>query len=170
MSELDIVLSAGKKFGIDEALVIYTSKVDLRDWVNVQCRFGCKFFGNNWSCPPQSIPVEQTRNLLREYTKAVLIIGDNGEMDLRKFRKGMLEIERALKLNNYHKALAMSMGPCDICDKCTILKGEPCAYPEEKRPSIEGTGIDIIGTVKKFKKNINPIHKRFFSFGLVLLE
>ena len=51
MSELDIVMSTGKKFGIDEALVIYTSKVDIRDWVNIQCRFGCPHYNKNWSCP-----------------------------------------------------------------------------------------------------------------------
>ena len=170
MSELDIAMSTGKKFGIDEALVIYTSKVDIRDWVNIQCRFGCPHYNKNWSCPPQSVNVEQTRNLLREYTKAVLVIGDNGEMDLRKFRKGMLEIEKALRLNNYHKALALTMGPCDLCAQCALLNGANCVYPEDKRPTIEGTGIDIIGTVKKFKKNINLFHKRFFSIGLVLLE
>lgn len=170
MSELDIVLATGRKFGIDEALVIYTSKVDIRDWVNVHCRFGCSYFGKNWSCPPESVSVEQARNLLREYTKAVLVIGDNGEMDLRKFRKGMLEIEKALRLNNYHKAMAMVMGPCDLCPECAILKGGQCIFPEDKRPSIEGTGMDIIGTVKKFKKNITLFHKKFFSIGLVLLE
>lgn len=170
MTELEIVLEVGKKYNVDEALVIYTSKIDVRDWVNLKCAFGCEHYSKNWSCPPNSISPEQTRNLLREYTKAVLVIGDNGAMDLKKFRQAMLDMEDKLVLNGFPKSIALSMGPCDICEKCTLPDGKLCRYPLKRRPSVEGMGIDVLSTVKKFKKNLEFLGKRFFSVGIILLE
>jgi len=172
MDESDIVLTAGKKFGIDEALVIYTSKIDILQKMLLQCQFNCKHYGKYYTCPPHTTPIEQTRELLKEYKKAVLVIGEQGKMDLKKFHQAMAAIEATLKLNNYDKAIALSMGPCSLCDTCTVLKGKPCIYPEKKRPSVEGMGIDLVSTMKKYKKNIVLEVKgvKFPSFGLVLLE
>ncbi len=169
MTELDITLAAGRLHGIDEALVIYTSKIDIKDWVYQKAVFS-ENHNTNWSYPPHSIMPADMRNLMREYTKAVLVIGKNGQMNLKEFRAAMLDIEQKLTLNGFPKALALSMGPCDICKECTLVKNEPCAYPDKRRPSIEGTGIDIIGTVKKFKKNFETQGRRFVSVGLILLE
>jgi len=172
MDETDIVLTAGKKFGVDEALLIYTSKVDIKQQMLLQCQFTCKYYGKYYTCPPRLNTVDKTRELLKEYKKAILVIGDQGRMELRKFKRAMLAIETTLKLNNYEKAMALSMGPCNLCDTCTVEKGKPCIYPEKKRPSVEGLGIDMISTVKKFKKNLAPELKgrAFPSFGLILLE
>lgn len=172
MDETDIVLTAGKKFGVDEALMIYTSKIDTKNQMLLQCQFTCKHYGKYYTCPPELPTIEKTRELLKEYKKAILVIGDQGKMDLKKFHRAMLAIEGTLKLNNYDKALALSMGPCSLCDTCTVVKGKPCVYPERKRPSVEGLGIDLISTVKKYKKNLPPelVGKKFPSFGLVLLE
>ena len=167
MTEIDITLAAGRQYGIDEALVIYTSKIDVKDWVFQKAVFS-EFNDINWSYPPTSISPDQMRNLMREYTKAILVIGKNGQMPLKEFRAAMLDIEQKLNLNGFPKALSLSMGPCDICKACT--KPDPCASPAKRRPSIEGTGIDLIGTIKKFKKNFETQGKRFVSAGIILLE
>lgn len=168
MDESDIVLAVGKQFGIDEALVIYTSKIDIKDSILLSCQFGCPFYGKVWSCPPNSVDIDITRKLMMEYKKALLIIGENGKMDLAKFRKAMLEMETTLRLNNFYKAIALSMGPCDLCETCTLPKA--CKYPTKKRPSSEGVGIDIISTVRKFKKNMAFLDRKFYSIGIILLE
>lgn len=172
MDESHIVLAAGKKFGVDEALVIYTSKIEIKQQMLLNCQFTCKHYGKYYTCPPKTIKIEQTRELLKEYKKAIIVIGDNGKMDMKKFQKALLDIEDTLKLNNYHNALALSMGPCTLCDTCTVVKGKPCIYPEKKRPAVEGLGIDLLATIKKYKKNLIPEIKgiRFPSVGLVLLE
>ncbi|MEK6874322.1 MAG: DUF2284 domain-containing protein, partial [Nanoarchaeota archaeon] len=110
MTELDITLAAGRLHGIDEALVIYTSKIDIKDWVYQKAVFS-ENHNTNWSYPPHSIMPADMRNLMREYTKAVLVIGKNGQMNLKEFRAAMLDIEQKLTLNGFPKALALSMGP-----------------------------------------------------------
>ncbi|MBI4449020.1 DUF2284 domain-containing protein [Candidatus Woesearchaeota archaeon] len=169
MTELDITLAAGRSYGIDEALVIYTSKIDVKDWVYQKAVYS-DYFGKNWSYPPHGIVPSDMRNLMREYTKAILIIGKNGEMPLKEFRTAMIDIESKLNLNGFPKALALSMGPCDLCKQCTLQKGEPCVIPDKRRPSVEATGIDILGLVRKFKKNFETGGKKFASVGLILLE
>lgn len=169
MTELDITLAAGKPYGVDEALVIYTSKVDVKDWVYQKAVYS-EHFGKNWSYPPHSIVPNDMRNLMREYTRAILIIGQNGQMTLKDFRQAMLDIESKLTLNGFPKALALVMGPCDLCKHCTLQQGDPCDIPDKRRPSLEATGVDIIGLVKKFKKNFETEGKRFVSAGLILLE
>lgn len=171
MDESDIVLTAGKKFGVDEALVIYTSKIDVKESVPIYCQYGCEHFQKYWTCPPASIPIEKTRELLREFKRAILVIGEQGKMELKKFKEAMWEIEKTLKLNNFKKAMGLTMGPCNWCEKCTYPK-KPCIHPEKHRPSLEGMGIDVAGTAKKYKKNIEQEigNIRFPSIGIVLLD
>lgn len=169
MTEIDITLAAGRSYGIDEALVIYTSKIDVKDWVYHKAVYS-EHHDRNYSYTPHTITPNDARNLMREYTKAILVIGKNGNMPLKEFRTAMLDIEQKLNLNGFPKALAMTMGPCDVCKACTRMQNDPCAFPAKRRPSIEATGIDIVGTVKKFKKNFDMEGKKFASIGLILLD
>lgn len=169
MDVLNIVLDTAKKHGIDEALIIYTTKIETKDWLLLKCRYGCSHYGKNHACPPYSIPPEDTRKLLREYTRAILVIGkNNGGQDAKAFKKAMLDIENALIINNFNKAIAMTTGPCIACADC--LHTDHCPFPEQKRPALEGVGIDILATVKRFKRNLEFQPQQFPSFGLILLD
>lgn len=171
MDVLDIVLNTAKKHGIDEALIIYTTKIETKDWLLLKCKYGCRHYSKNHACPPYAITPDDMRKLLREYKRAVLVIGkDNGKQDSISFKKAVLDIENSLLLNNFNKAMAMTTGPCIGCEEC--LHTEHCPFPEQKRPSLEGVGIDIVATVKKFKRNIDfqVQSQPFPSFGLILLD
>jgi len=170
MDELDIVLNAGKKHGVDEALIIYTSKIDVKDSIRFKTNFGEKHDALNWVEEGYDLKPEQMRNMLREYTKAVLVIGKDGKMALDKFWKAMQDIEHALVINNFYKAIALVSGPCVGCSECTVKGTGKCAVPDKRRPSLEGVGIDILSTAKRFKKNIEWGSRGFYSVGLVLLE
>ena len=170
MDELDIVLTAGKKHGVDEALVIYTSKIDVKDAIRLKAKFGEKHSALNWIEKGYDITPNDMRSLLREYTKAVLVIGKEGKMALDTFWTAMMDIEHTLQLNNFYKALALVSGPCRGCGNCTVVKGKACNAPDKRRPTLEGVGIDILSTVKRFKKNVDWSGRGFHSVGIVLLE
>jgi predicted metal-binding protein len=172
MGEVEIALSVGKKFGIDEILSIYTSKIDVFDWVEAKCKFGCDRFGSNYCCPPHTFSPEQTRRLMKEYRKAILIFGKEGAPEeQKKFKEALVEMEKELAKANYHKAFALVPGPCDACSRCHVLDGMQCIHPEKKRPAMEGMGIDIVSTVRRFKKNFSiPKEKSFAQVGIILLE
>lgn len=172
ISESDLAVSLGRKYGITEALTIYTTKIDVKDYVAAKCKFGCTKYGTNWCCPPNTHSPEETRRLLREYSKAILLISESeGTEKHDDFRKGMLEIESAMMQRGYYKALALPIGACTTCEVCAYTEGKNCVHPEQKRPSVEGMGIDILSTVKRFKKNIDTANKdKNKRFGLILLD
>jgi predicted metal-binding protein len=38
----------------------------------------------------------------------------------------------------------LSTEACSICDRCAILDGQPCRYPERMHPCVESHGINVI--------------------------
>ncbi|MBW2986657.1 DUF2284 domain-containing protein, partial [Candidatus Woesearchaeota archaeon] len=88
------------------------------------------------------------------YKRAVLIIG-NKKTD---FHKAILEMEHQLIQEGYFKAIALINGPCALCKKS-----------DEARPSLEALGIDILTTVRKFKKNIpQPKSGEYPPYAIIL--
>ena len=167
MDELTIVLTTAKRHNIDEATIIYTSKIEVKDGVYLKSKLECGCHGNG-DCPAHAISSEQTRNLLREYKRAVLVVG-NSDQDLKTFRKALLDIENSLIINNFHKAMALIPGHFDVTEEHNNLTH---ANGKCQRIPLEGCGIDIFSTVKKFKKNLgNYVHfKKNPAFGLILMD
>ena len=169
-----IALAEGKKYGINEAMVIYTSKIDVKDYVFLKCKYGCTKYGKSHNCPPNTPSPEESRKILSEFKKAILVGGEvkGGFQGQVKMTEGILAVERALFLNGYYKAFGLTPGSCMMCDNCSVVNQEPCKYPEKCRPSMESMSIDVFSTLKKFKKNLDVIKDRtkFICYGLILLE
>lgn len=147
--DTDVVLRIGRKYGIDEALSIYTSKIYVNHWVGIKYRFAVKD-----SCKHVLSP-DQTNKLLKEYRRAVLVIGNKKE----EFKKALVEMEQELIKEGYNKAIALVNEPCSVCS------GDEIA-----RPAFEPLCIDIISTVKKFKKNIaQPKPGEYPAYGIILV-
>ncbi|MBW3004786.1 DUF2284 domain-containing protein [Candidatus Woesearchaeota archaeon] len=148
-NEVDIVLRVGQKYGIDEALSIYTSKIYVNHWVGLKYRYE-----NQDSCK-HTMGADQTYRLLKEFRRAVLVLGNKNE----DFQKAVLEMEKELIQEGHYKAIALINGPCTLC------KGESTA-----RPALESLGIDILATVRKFKKNVpQPKIGEYPPYAIILV-
>ena len=106
-SDVDIVLKVGYKYGIDEALSIYTSKIYVHHWVGLKYKYA------NKDVCQHALHPDQTARLLKEYKRAVLVIGNKKE----GFRKAVLEMEQQLIQEGYYKALVLINTPCTLCQK-----------------------------------------------------
>jgi len=172
--EVAIVLKVGRKYGIDEAMIIYTSKIDVMDWVTLRCKYGCENYSKCYSCPPNSVAPEKMRKILKEYKRGILVASKTKDLDAqRQFRAALIEMERELFLTKYYKAFALVPCACNTCDKCAVHDGKGCRNPNDSRPCIEGTGIDVFNLVSKYKKSLKPItdkEKPFESYGVILLD
>jgi len=154
-AEMEIVLAVGKTFDIDEALSIYTAKIYVTDWVSMKYRY------NNPDSCSHMISPEQTRKLLSEYSKAVLVIGKKKE----SFKTAVLAMEQELCKKGYYKAFALINGQCDFCSSA---EANPAI---KRRPSLELMGIDILATVRKFKKNAEqPKDGEMPPYAIILVE
>ncbi len=146
-------------------------------WVRLKCQYGCDGYGQCRTCPPDSPTPEQTRRLLGEYSRAILLRsgphtgdGDSDEHYVA-LRRTAADLERELFLSGHHKAWSMSNGPCDICEVCD--RDKPCVDPEHARPSMEACGIDVFTTVRAAGWEIEVVRNRtddYRFFALVLVD
>lgn len=144
-------IQTAKDQGFRTAVLLNSSEIVTEPWVALKCQFGCEKYGKGLQCPPFSMEVEKTRELLKSYTKCLLV---ESTPPGAQFHKKLLALERAAFLQGKHKALVFGAGPCTLCPDCDTTK--PCAQPGKARPSMEACGIDVYETMKNAGLELSP--------------
>ncbi len=156
-----------KNLGFRQARIIATENIHIPDWTDLRCQFGCDHYGQP-HCPPHSPAAGKTREVLTDYTCALLL---EGEPPTDKFQHLVLRAEKEAFMAGFHKTLAYWAGPCTICPACS---GDGvCHNPRNARPSMEGAGIDVYETVRRAGLSIRTLTAKdeFIKyFALLLLE
>ncbi len=158
-------VARAKELGAKDARIIPADSVITAEWVRAKCKFGCGGYGQSLTCPPSSPTPEQTARILKSYSHALLIHGD----DMDGMNKMISKLEKEIFFDGYYKAFGMGSGPCELCKECP----EFCAHPREARPSMEAGGIDVFGTVRAHGFPIETLKTRDDKvnlYGLVLIE
>ncbi len=179
-SVLSSISEKGKEYGVESIKPFGTDKFEFGEWVGLKCRYGCSKFGTNWSCPPATPSSSQAREIVSEYSLALLLTGTqqctNFYLNNNKTRgeqvrywKGTVSIERQLLLQGYDKAFSLVAGSCSLCKECAYP--EACRFPAEKRPTIESFAIDMIGTLKNLgiKTKVARDPKEPFKYYTMIL-
>lgn len=153
--------------GAQDVVEISAKDVVVSEWVLVKCKFGCDGYAQCLTCPPYSPSPEQMKKILSGYNRAILVyfVRDNGER-WPALRKIMGALERAVFLDGFERAWALSCGPCELCDRCTM---DVCVHPELARPSMEACGIDVFSTAKKAGLPIEVVTSREQTVNLYCL-
>lgn len=175
--DLQVWCDRAKELGADDVTPIAPVQVVTADWVRMKCQFGCDGFGDCLTCPPNSPTPRQTRDLLDEYRRALLLVkgpnrgyDESDERDL-SLRKTATDLEYELFFAGYYKAWTMPCGPCEECQECDTSR--PCVHPERARPSMEACGIDVFATVRNAGWQIEVVQDKddeYRFFALVLLD
>jgi hypothetical protein len=145
MKAQDAVVAVAKQQGFDEVLVIYTSKLDVREWVALR---------SQWiqGTTAEPLNVERARSILKEYGQCAIILGK----DPVTFAEQMLAIEKELRSGGFYKAWAITNAPLG---------------KNMKMPCNEWFHIDIVATLAKYKKNLQiPMPGDYPPWGIMLLE
>ena len=153
--------------GALHAKVIPTQEVFTASWVRWKCRFGCDGYGSNRLCPPHSPSPDETRRMLDEYQRAILI-HCAAYPDVRPL---IARLEREAFLGGFYKAFGFACGPCELCPACAFEKG--CRHPEQARPAMEACGIDVFLTARRAGFPIEVVTSRSCRqnyYGLLLVE
>jgi len=154
-------------------------EVIVSSWVRFKCMFGCKEFGRAVACPPNLPALDECRKLFAEYSEAVLFHFE-GDLDdpedrhawTREINDSLLEIERAVFLAGHYKAIVIYIDPCNKCGECVPDKKD-CRNPTQARPSLEGLGVDVFGTIRKQDYNINVLtdfDQKMNRYGMLLVD
>lgn len=179
IAELGIL---GKRYNINEIILLDTSDICVAPWVRLKCKYGCNKYGKSWCCPPETPTPEKMQNILKDYQKALLLCGTlrNGDFykdNQRKRRiqvntwKGTLALERRLFLAGYYKAFSLVSENCALCRTCTYPLA--CKFPKDRRPSVESCSIDIFQTLGNINKPLliaQDVTAEYNCYSLILLE
>jgi len=163
----DLLVSRIRMQGFGNVYSMRTEDIHIPDWADIRCQFGCERFGSS-HCPPNSPSPAKTREMVKDYKKALLL---EGEPPTRDFQMRVLQAERAAFKAGFHKAFSFWAGPCSICESCPENGG--CTNTANSRPSMEGAGIDVYETVRNAGATLKTLEQKneFVKyFALLLLE
>lgn len=148
----DLIEMRARSLGFDFARVIKACDVAVRSWVRIKCEKGCSRYGASLTCPPHSPDEQKMREILSEYTHALLI---QATPPSKQFHDRLLSLERLFLLNGYPEALAFGAGPCPVCPTCS--PDGKCRCPEKARPSLEACGVDVYETARRAGLSLEPV-------------
>ena len=169
-------LDLAKKSGAVWAKIIDPKNVVTAEWVRFKCQYGCNRYGTCLTCPPYSPTPAETKEMLKHYSKALIMVYDIAEEKKekekrKKLRKDLAKLEREIFLDGYYKAFGMACGPCNLCEECNL--SYPCKFEDIARPSMEACGIDVYSTLANvgYKLKVVKSYDEGCKFcSLILME
>jgi len=117
------------------------------------CENECPMYGKSWACPPGVGSLNQCKGKCLIHENCLLIssiveVDDIADMeetlatrpDHEALTNEVADIMRSLGAEPY----VLSTEACTICEKCAILDGQPCRYPDRMHPCVESHCINVV--------------------------
>ena len=170
----DKIIQAVTEAGYDEYREISSEDIIFSQDVFGQCEKNiCGNYGKNYTCPPHSGTMEENKQRFLAYSSGIILnkllfLGDRYELmgECGKEFSRMLE-EMREKLKDEPVMIA-GAGGCKLCAECAVLTDEPCRFPDERRYSMEGSGMDIVSMSRKLGMTYNGGNKTVGYFSLIM--
>ena len=165
-------LEMARDKGIDQVVVVQTSRVVTAPWVRMKCQFGCAGYGTSLCCPPRTPTPDEMRKILDSYNSGILLHRKitTGAKQVERLSEAAVDIERSLFLDGYYKAWTLGSGPCSRCKACNM---KACLHADRARPSMEACGIDVFATAREYGLPIEVVRERTDTrnfYALVLVD
>ena len=122
------------------------------------CEHECPMYGKSWACPPGVGSVDRCRQVCMAYDHCLLIssiveVRDIADMEetlaTRPDHEALTEQVRELMQEQGVDPFILSTEACTVCDRCAILDGQPCRFPEKMHPCVESHGINVVDVLEK---------------------
>ena len=130
------------------------------------CENECPMYGKSWACPPGVGSLNQCKGKCLVHENCLLIssiveVDDIADMeetlatrsDHEALTNEVADIMRSLGADPY----ILSTEACTVCEKCAILDGQPCRFPEKMHPCVESHCINVVPILES--------HGLEFQFG-----
>ena len=122
------------------------------------CENECPMYGKSWACPPGVGTVDTCRQVCMAYDHCLLIssiveVRDIADMEetlaTRPDHEALTEQVRELMKAQGVDPFILSTEACTVCERCAILDGQPCRFPEKMHPCVESHGINVVDVLEK---------------------
>lgn len=120
------------------------------------CQHECPMYGRSWACPPGVGEVAECERKCRSYENCLLVgtitevedVADiNACLATRGPHEDVTNQVRDLLREQGIEPFILSSEACAACDRCAILDGKPCRFPERMHPCVESHGIVLTTTL-----------------------
>ena len=125
----------------------FTSRIR---WI---CEHECPMYGRSWACPPGVGTVDHCQRKCLSYENCLLIstiveVRDITDIDEtlatrpehEAVTNEVRDIMRQLGVDPY----VLSTEACALCERCAILDGESCRFPDKMHPCVESHSINVV--------------------------
>ena len=132
---------------IDPKMLEFSGRIR---WI---CENECPMYGKTWACPPGVGSVESCREKCLGFENCLLIstiaeVADIGDLEetlaTRPEHEQVTNQVADILTELGAKPYVLSTEACAICEKCAILEGKPCRFPEKMHPCVESHGINVV--------------------------
>jgi predicted metal-binding protein len=95
-----LAVTVGERAEVEDQM----ETVVVAEWVRWKCHYGCPLFEKDPFHPPVAPDAESTKKVLREYTKAILLNGPNGQT----LTEAAVRLEGEAYHRGFYKAFALT--------------------------------------------------------------
>lgn len=168
------IIQAIEETGFDEYREIKAEDIIFSNDVFKSCAQNiCGNYGQNHSCPPLSGDMEENKERFLKYENAIIInkvkfLGNYYELMKQSGEEVNAMLNEVRKKLKDEPVMIAGPGGCDICAECAAKTNEPCRFPDQKRYSMEGSGMDIVSMSRKLNMTYNGGDKKVGYFMVVL--
>jgi len=122
------------------------------------CENECPMYGQSWACPPGVGTVDHCREKCLSHTNCLLISTSVEVADITNIEETLATRPEHEAVTNQVRDLMRELGAdpyvlsteaCTLCDRCAILDGKPCRFPEKMHPCVESHGINVVPMLEK---------------------
>ena len=136
----------------------------------------CKHYGKKATCPPYAESIDYYKKLFESYTHCVICykefkadqtnwqeVSRQSSLELHKF---LLKRRQDLIDSGHYFYAIFGAGSCKLCKECTI----PCKNPGQSIMPLEGTGLDVVATMKSRIDIKFPVKGTFYRVGAIFYD
>ena len=117
------------------------------------CEKECPMYAKSWACPPGVGSVDHCRGKCLSYENCLLISTIVEVADITNIEETLATRPEHEAVTNEVRDIMRQLGAepyvlsteaCVLCDRCAILDGKPCRFPEKMHPCVESHGINVV--------------------------
>ena len=127
--------------------------LEFSDRIRWICEHECPMYGRSWACPPGVGSVCDCQTKCLSYENCLMISTIVEVADITNINETLATRPEHEAVTNQVRDLMRQLGTdpyilsteaCVLCDRCAILDGQPCRFPEKMHPCVESHGINVV--------------------------
>ena len=128
-------------------------ELEFSDRIRWICEHECPRYGRSWACPPGVGSVCHCQEKCLSYENCLMISTIVEVADITNINETLATRPEHEAVTNQVRDLMRQLGTdpyilsteaCALCDRCAILDGQPCRFPEKMHPCVESHGINVV--------------------------